>query len=296
MFDWNDLRFFLAVAETGSTLGAGKILKVSQTTAARRITALERDLGLSLFERSPAGYALTPVGEALLERARAVDVAAADFAERAASQARDISGTVKLTTLDLYAETVLPPILNRLRADYPAIRIEIDTSQERRDLAAGVADIAIRNSKEPKGAGLIGRRIADDPWCVYCSRAYAEANGVPLDAGELANHVFIGGGGENFWPIYRDWLRENDLEDAVAMHHATATGILSAVRAGGGLAVMPSFFADRDPDLIRCLPPRRGDGSGLWLLTHERLRDVPRIRAVLDFLAKELKRLALQAA
>ncbi|MEM8697443.1 MAG: LysR family transcriptional regulator [Pseudomonadota bacterium] len=293
MFDWNDLRYFLAVAETGSTLGAGKALKVSQTTAARRIAALERALGLSLFERSQSGYALTPVGEALLQQARAVDVAAAGFAENAASQARDISGTVKLTTLDIYAETILPPMLNRLRADYPAIRIEIDTSQERRDLATGIADIAIRNSKEPKGAGLIGRRIADDPWCVYCSRSYAEANGVPQDRDALSSHVFVGGGGENFWPTYREWLRENDLEDAVAMHHATATGILSAVRAGGGLAVMPAFFADRDPDLIRCLPPRPEDGSGIWLLTHERLRDVPRIRAVLDFLAKELKRLAL---
>lgn len=292
--DWNDLRYFLAVAETGSTLGAGKRLNVSQTTAARRIAALERALDLSLFERSRVGYALTPVGDALLESARAVELAATDFAEAADSQSRDISGTVKLTTLDLYAETILPPILHRLRNEYPAIRIEIDESQEARDLAGGAADVAIRNSKEPKGGGLIGRRIADDPWTLYCSRSYADAHGVPRSEDALSDHVFVGGGGGNFWPAYLQWLRENDLEGSVAMHHATATGILSAVRAGVGLAVMPSFFADRDPELIRCLPARPEDDSGLWLLTHERLRNVPRIRAVLDFLAKELKRVALR--
>ncbi|MGJ8537936.1 MAG: LysR family transcriptional regulator [Parasphingopyxis sp.] len=293
MTDWNDLRYFLAVAETGSTLGAGKKLRVSQTTAARRIAALERELGLSLFERSPAGYALTPVGTALLERARRVGEAAAEFADAAAAQVRDISGTVKLTTIDIFAETILAPILNKLRKDFPTIRIEIDTSMETRDLAAGEADIAIRRSSSPKGGGLVGRRIADDHWTVYCSRSYADAHGVPRSIEEMANHVFVGGGGESLWRPYRQWLQANGLEDAVSVHHGTGTGLLSGVRAGGGLAVLPSFFADHEPDLIRCVPPRDDDDGALWLLTHERLRHVPRIRTVLDFLATELRKIAL---
>lgn len=292
--DWNDLRYFIAVAETGSTLSGGKKLHVSQTTAARRIAALEDALDLILFDRSRTGYTLTPVGEALLESARAVGSAADEFAKAADSQVRDISGSVKLTTLDIYAETLLPPMLKRMRTDYPGIRIEIETTQEPRDLASGDADIALRNSNSPTGGGLVGRRIADDGWTIYCSRSYARENGIPKSEADLVNHAFIGGGGENFWRTYRQWLRDNGLEDQVAVHHATATGILSAVRAGGGLAVMPSFFADHDPELVQCLPPRGEDENGLWLLTHERLRHVPRIRAVLDYLAKELKTLALQ--
>lgn len=88
MFDWNDLRAFLAVAETGSTLAAGRRLRVSQTTAARRVAALEAALGLTLFERRQAGYALTPNGEALLEAARAVEGAATGFAEAGAALSR----------------------------------------------------------------------------------------------------------------------------------------------------------------------------------------------------------------
>jgi DNA-binding transcriptional LysR family regulator len=294
MLDWNDLRYFLAVAETGSTRGAGQMLRVSQTTAARRIAALEEELGLSLFERRQTGYVLTPVGEALIARARGVGEAAADFADLAASQSREVSGTVRFTTGDIYAVTVLVPILGRLRDALPGIRIEVDTSGEVLDLAAGAADIALRTSKgPPEGAGLVGRRITDDPWTVYCSRSYAEAHGVPHSRAELLTHSFVGGGGNRVWPAYRDWLQHNNLEGRVSMHHSSATGMLSAVRAGLGLAVLPMFVAASDPDLIRCLPPRSDKDHGLWLLTHERLRHTPRVRAVIDFLATELKRAAL---
>lgn len=76
------------------------------------------------------------------------------------------------------------------------------------------------------------------------------------------------------------------------MHHSSASGLLAAVRAGAGLAVLPSFVADRDPDLVRCLEPIAGDNSEMWLLTHERLRHTPRVRAVMDFLGERLTRLA----
>jgi DNA-binding transcriptional LysR family regulator len=290
MLDWNDLRYFLAVAETGSTRAAGQALRVSQTTAARRIAALEEELGLTLFERRQSGYTLTPVGETLLDRARQVSDAAADFVDAAASEGREVSGTVRLTTGDIYAMTVLAPILRRLHESYPAIRIEVDTSEDVLDLAAGAADVALRSSKAmPDGAGLVGRRIADDPWTLYCSRAYAEEKGIPRSRAELLRHDFVGGGGAKAWPHYREWLQKHDLEGRVSMHHGSATGMLSAVRAGYGLAVLPMFVAEREADLVRCLPPRNDDMAGIWLMTHERLRHAPRVRAVLDFLARELK-------
>src|SRR5207247_168360 len=114
MFDWNDLRFFLAVAREGSTLAAGKALRTSQTTVARRIAALERALGLPLFEKRQAGYALTPAGEQLLERAGQVEFAAQGFSDEAAAHGRDLSGTVKITTEEVYALTLLTPLLPEL--------------------------------------------------------------------------------------------------------------------------------------------------------------------------------------
>ncbi|MFN4357757.1 LysR family transcriptional regulator [Sphingopyxis alaskensis] len=291
MYDWNDLKAFLAVAETGSTLAAAQAMRVSQTTVARRIAALEAATGVTLFERRQAGYALTPVGEAMLASAVAVRDAADRFGEAASARSRDAGGTVSLTVMEIIAVTILPPILRDLRAEHPAIHIQLDTSDEARDLAAGAADIAIRSSKQPSGAGLVGRRVADNAWTVYCSRDYADRHGVPHTREELAKHPFIGGGG-GVWEPYRAWLRQYGLEESVVMQYDTATGLLSGVRAGMGLSVLPAYLADREPDLIRCLPPRSDDTTGLWLLTHERLRHVPRVRLVLDFLARELTRLA----
>ncbi len=291
MYDWNDLKAFLAVAETGSTLSAAQTLRVSQTTVARRIAALEEATGLHLFERRQAGYALTPVGEAMLARAIDVRDAADRFGEAAGARSRDAGGTVSLTVMEIFAVTVLPPILRDLRAAHPEIHIQLDTSDEPRDLAAGSADIAIRSSKQPTGAGLVGRRIADNPWTVYSSRDYAERHGIPHSRDQLVTHPFIGGGG-SVWEPYRAWLRQYGLEDSVVMKYDTGPGLLAGVRSGMGLTILPAFLADREPDLIRCIPPKREDTTGLWLLTHETLRHVPRVRTVLDFLAAELSKLA----
>ncbi|QAY77991.1 LysR family transcriptional regulator [Sphingosinicella sp. BN140058] len=292
MLDWNDLRYFLAVADSGSTLAAGRTLRVSQTTAARRVIALEEAIGTTLFERRQAGYTLTAAGEALIAHARAVEAAATGFADAAAAQAREVSGIVRLTTEEIFAVTVLAPILRDLHEAHPQIRIELETSEEVRDLAAGAADVALRSADSLSGTGLVGRRVATGMWAIYCSRAYAEANGRPRSRRALRRHPLIGGGGRNVWQHYGEWLKQNELEDAVAIHHGSATGLLSAVRSGFGLAALPCFVADFDPDLICCLPPGQDGRKGLWLLTHERLRHVPSVRIVLDFLADRLSRLA----
>ena len=293
--DWNDLKYFLAVARGGSTLAAGRTLGVSQTTVARRLAALEAALGLVLFERRQAGYAATPAGETLVAQAEAVEAAAASFGDSAAAFSREVAGAVCVTMVELYAVTIMPPILRDLHEAHPGIRIVLDTADHHRDLGAGEADVALRGGHVATDSSLVGRRIAADPWTVYCSRAYAAVHARPRTAQDLREHAIIGGGGDRIWPAYRAWLRRHGLEEAVTIHHNSAGGLLAAVRAGAGLAVLPSFIADRDPELVRCLRPSAGDDSELWLLTHERLRRTPRVRAVMDFLGDRLQRLAREA-
>jgi DNA-binding transcriptional LysR family regulator len=291
MFDWNDLRFFLAVARDGSTLAAGRSLRVSQTTVARRIAALEQALGVALFDKRQAGYSLTPAGQELLERGEEVEVSAARFADAASAQSRDTSGTVRITTEEIYAITLLAEILPALHEAHPEIMIDLDTSQQVRDLGAGEADISLRNTKsDQQPAGLVGRQLCVDEWTLYCSRSYAARHGVPTSVAEMRDHSFIGGGGGNLWIHYQTWLRELGLESQVAMHHATSGGLLSGVRSGFGIAVLPCIVADADPELVRCVPPRPGHGRTLWLLTHERCRHTPRVRAVIDFVYERLSR------
>ena len=290
MLDWNDLRYFLAVAEQGSTLAAGRTLRVSQTTVARRIAALEQAIGFPLFEKRQAGYAPTPAGEQLLERARQVEQAAGAFAEAAAAEKRDTSGTVRITTQEIFAVALLAPILRELHDRHPEIMIELDDSQDFRDLGEGEADIALRSTAGELGGGIVGRRLGDDDWTLYCSRDYAARHGVPTTRAELGNHAFIGGGGPKLWRAYSAWLNDLGLDGRIVMHHASAMGMMSAIRSGLGIAVLPCIIADSDPELVQCLPARDGHGRSMWLVTHERVRHTPRVRVVIDFLYERLAR------
>jgi DNA-binding transcriptional LysR family regulator len=148
MFDWNDLRHFLSVARTGSTLAAAGELKVSQPTVARRIAALEEALGLVLFERRQAGYRLTQEGEA----------------------ARSLKGSIRLTCPEMTAVHI-GPMLVAFRKAHPEIRVDLIATEAFLDLASGEADVAIRGSASaPQGAGLYARKLMDVPAVLYCSR------------------------------------------------------------------------------------------------------------------------------
>lgn len=265
-------------------------MRVSQTTVARRIAALEDALGFPLFDRRQAGYSLTAEGEALLDRAKAVEASADAFAEAAGARSRDSSGTVRITSEEIYAQSLIAPHLRELHELHPDIIIEIDSSQAVRDLGKGEADIALRSSSKAQPAGLVGHQVSVDDWTLYCSRDYAARNGAPTSVEDLHHHPIVGGGGGNLWVHYQQWLQRLGLEDQVAIHHATSTGLLSAVRSGFGVAVLPCVVADGDPDLIRCIPPPPEHGRILWLLTHERVRHTRRVRMVIDFLYDRLKR------
>jgi DNA-binding transcriptional LysR family regulator len=300
MIDWNDIRYLVAVADLGSTLAASRLLRVSQTTVARRLHALEDAAGISLFDRNQGGYRLTPEGEALLGEARAMTAAGENFEQAVASRARSLSGTVRLTTEDIFAHTLLGPILVDLRAAHPDIVVELDITSDIRDLGAGEADIAIRSTKKDPPAGVVGRRICRDDWTLYCSRTYADKHGVPDTKEDLRNHAIVAGGGGSLWRAYQAYLKSLDLEDRVAIHQPTSGGLLSSVRAGLGIGVLPCLIAEGDPDLIQCLPPRRNESHDLWLMTHERVRHSPPVRAAIDFiyarLMQQVNRLGLAKA
>ena len=287
MFDWNDIRVFLAVAESGSTLGASKALGISQSTAARRVAALEAAIGQRLFDRLQSGYRLTANGAALLPDARQVAAAAEGFASDAGARARALTGTVRLTTTELYATEVLPRLIGAFRERHPGIRIELLATDRLLDLARGEADIALRaGTRMPTEPGLVGRRVGYDSWTIYCSKGYAREHGIPRGPANLNDHALLGGGGDMVWPEYLIWLKRYGLESAVVLEQSSPTGLLAALRAGIGISIMSTSIGDADPELIQCMPPLDEYHTEVWLLTHERLRSEPRVRAVIDYLAE----------
>jgi DNA-binding transcriptional LysR family regulator len=140
MFDWNDLRFFLAVARTGSTLAASRQMTVSQATVSRRVGVLEQAVGTALFVRRPSGYRLTPRGEIMLPVAEAVEAAVTAFTDGIAAETRRLTGTVRITTVDVVANQWIIPALPAFRDQHPEVRVELDASDHYLDLARGEAD------------------------------------------------------------------------------------------------------------------------------------------------------------
>jgi len=295
VFDWNDLRHFLAVARTGSTIAAAGTLHVSQPTVTRRIAALEAALSVTLFERRSTGYLLTEGGRALLPLVEQAETAAAGVETAALTQAREVGGTVRISVFEIFAVTFLAPILRELQLAPPQIRIDLDLSDAVRDIAAGEADIALRSAVRLRGGGLVCRRIADERWAYYCSRSYAAANGVPRSPAEADGHTFIGDGSEDFWPEFEAWRKAAGIRNSVDLHHGSGTALLAAIRSGYGIAVLPHLAAASDPDLVHCFAGPQ-TGHSLWLVTSERLRHNPRIRLVMEFVAKRLRDAARSVA
>jgi len=284
-FDWNDLKVFLAVARLGTTLGAARLLGVSQSTAARRVLAMEAALGIELFVKRQAGYALTEAGAALLGDAEAIESRIAAFVADAAAARRGVSGTVRLSTNELLANRYMLAAMRAFRAVQPGITVELDASDRVVDLGGGEADIAIRAGRAPTEADLAGRKIAPDGWSFYASRDYVAARGLPRAPAELAGHAVIGIDAsrlvEPFGAAYRSVVRDG----AVVMRQNNATALLGSIKAGLGIGAMSDFVAAGDPDLVRCFPMPLPFETAIWLLTPLRLQKEPRIRAVMDFFA-----------
>ena len=294
MYDWADVKFFLATARAGSTLAAARHLGVNQTTVARRIAALEAALSVRLFERNRQGYRVSPAGAAILDHAERMADEAEALERLCAQRSRNLSGVVRVTTTETIANTVLTPLLTEFIEVHPKINVEVIAGPGRLDLSRGEADIAIRAGPMPTEAGITVRKLADDRWSLFCSRAYAAKYGAPTTPDELNLHVMIGSQGflTKLEPF--KWLADTAPSATVRMAGNTIANVLAAIRAGQGVGPLPrAVRAFEGADLIECfaLPPF---DLGYYLLARADIRDLPHIKAFTQFIvshAPALKRL-----
>jgi DNA-binding transcriptional LysR family regulator len=287
--DWNDLRWFLAIARQGSLAGAARALGVNHSTVFRRLNALEAGLGVRLFERSPSGYVPTAEGEAMLAGAERVKEEMLGIERRLLGGDVRLSGTLRVTTTDTLAQGLLMPHLGAFRAAYPEIALELITSNVFFSLSKREADVALRPGRQPEEA-MVGRKLADLAVAVYGAHDYLARHGRPAGLSDLAGHALVSGESSLAHLGAVRWLARHAPEGAVVMRCNSWMSQLAAVRGGLGLAALPCFLADPLPGLVRVLPPEPAMASELWLLTHPDLRRTARVRAFMDALARSLRR------
>lgn len=273
MLDWDDLRFFLELARSGSLSEAARRLGADHSTVARRIAGLEAALSLKLFDRLPRGYALTPEGEQLLERAQGVEQAVHGVARLASGSGEGIEGRVRISAPPALASHWLVPRLAPLLRRHPGLVLDVIGTPAPARLAQHEADLALRLSR-PREKGLIARRLGAFGYGLYGASAY-------VDATPEAGRVFLGYDEELARSPQQLWLERLAAGRPIVFMSNDLSSLISAARAGMGLAALPHVLADTVDDLVRVTADEEL-ARELWLLVHPDLRRAARVRAVMD--------------
>ncbi len=291
MFDWNDLRFLLAVADAGSTLAAARALGVNQSTVQRRLAELETRLGQRLVERLPSGYRLTDLGAAVLPQARAVAEAVESFAQSVRDESRSERGIVRVTCPEPIAFRLTKSgLLDRFHAAHPGLKVEFVLSDKYVDLARGEADVALRSGDTDDNV-LVGRKIADSLWAIYASRDYVAAHGAPDRVADLHKHPLIGF--EETMTRHRavTWLLEVAPDATYAARNTSVLGLIYAAKAGVGVAPLPMALGDAEPDLVRAFGPVPELTRPWRILAHPDQRHTAGVEAFFTFILAETEAL-----
>lgn len=285
--DWNLYASFREVMRQGSLSAAARTLGLTQPTLGRHVAALEAELGVALFTRSPQGLTPTSAAADLLPRVEEMHAAAEAAARAVSGGPANETGVVRITASEIIGGVVLPPILARFREAHPAIVVELVLTNRNEDLLRRDADIAVRMVR-PAQAALVARRIGAVAIGLFAHRRYADAHGLPSSIEEVADHPLIG--------FDRDEISLRSLEGAAAFLQRDRFAFrcdsdlaqLAALRAGYGLGGCQLGIAADAPDLIPVLPDLLRFELEMWLAMHEDLKPVGRVRTMYDFLAAEL--------
>jgi DNA-binding transcriptional LysR family regulator len=286
-FEWSDLRYFLAVARERSTLAAASVTGASQSTVTRRIAALEEALQIKLFERLPHGTFLTDQGEALRAIAEQAEAEMERFGQTAQQLRRQLSGTIRFTMppegADPYCAEPIAAFVER----NPGVKIELMLTDDRLDIAAGEADVALRAGPRPTEPSLIVRKVVEHYWSCWCSRGYLEQHGAPSSYDDLARHKVIEIEGKLAHVPAIAWFLARAPQRA-ALRASTIKAMLGYARTGIGIALLPDSHDAQASGLVRVLPPIMELPSDVWIVTREDIRHAPHVRAFIDFIAAHL--------
>lgn len=286
--DWDDLRYIHAIARHGSLGRAARVLGSTQPTVGRRLAAVEARLGVKLFERVLNGLRPTELGAALSENLDRMEECALGVERRIAARDTGLQGPILATTLDWVGDRIIAPAAAEFGRLHPFVSVEVVSDPRIYNLSRREADIAIRFLPFDQES-LYQRRIADVTYGLYASHAYLDRHGPPDFESGCNNHPIITlheGAGR---VCQVDWLMRLAPNAPIALRTSGVHGHMWASEDGHGMAALPRVLGDARAELVRIPTPLPEPTQGLLLGVHADMRDVPRIRAFIDFLAQTIR-------
>ncbi|BCN39292.1 LysR family transcriptional regulator [Alicycliphilus denitrificans] len=283
--DWDNLRYFLELARTGTLAAAARRAGVEHTTVARRIQALEKQMGAPLFAREAAGHRLTEAGRHLLPAVEAMEAAVlgVERASPANASAAGPSGLVRVGATEGFGTLILAPHLARLTQRHPHLSIDLLALPRMLHLSRREADIVI-SLERPKRGSVIVTRLADYTLRLYGQREYLARRPLVATREDLRHHAFISYVDDLLFTKELQFLGQLYPPERFALRSTSITAQYEAVRAGAGLAVLPAFLADRDPILARVLPHEAAFTRTFWMSMPAEAKHLARMQAVWAFL------------
>ena len=293
MLDWDDLRFFLALARHGNLSAAAKELHVAQSTVGRRLASLEASLGVRLLNRTPDGYVATLAGRGVREQAERLEAEALSLERNVGGRDTVLAGLVRVTCAETVASQILAPCFAALHRQHPEIMIELIPDPRELSLSMREADISIRLAR-PDQHDLVVRRLGNLAFGLYATDAYLEQRGEPDFAEGCPGHYLITQLDDIQASSQTGWLANLAPRARIAMQTSSHEAAVSATMHHGGLACLARFRADREPSLTRLVVPSPVPGAGIWLVVHQDNRRNARIRAALTHITECVRNLADQ--
>jgi DNA-binding transcriptional LysR family regulator len=285
-FDWNDLRFFLAVARSGTISLAGRRTGTDHATVGRRVSALESAIGVQLFERNPRGYNLTRHGDRLLATAEAMEKEAARFEEEVAGQSDGLVGNLRISTLEGFGNFFLAARIGRFATSYPRLSLELITIQQILALSRREADVAVTLTP-PSSGRFVREHLTDYRLFVYGSQEYLSRHPPIHDQADLKHHRFSGYVDELIFTRGLDYLGEVAPGLRPRLQNSSVHAQMEATLSGYGLCVLPAFIARTRSTLVPVLADKISLLRSYWLVAHEDVAETAHVRLARRFIRNE---------
>jgi len=288
--NWDNCRFLAALETCGSFSAVARELRVSQPTVARRLSELEADLGVILFERLPDGVKLTAIGKRICQGAHLMDRQAAQIELEARDGDQLSSARVRLTVSEGIAFAFLTELIARFCREQQDIAVDLLISNRPANIVSHEADIAVRLG-DPKDENLIGRRVAEVAFDIYGHDLYLAEHGSPSEAADLAAHKIIESTGEIANLPQAVWLRKLASGAGVAYSANSLVNQIRALTQGLGLLALPCYLAVDLVGIRRVAINQPSPTADIWLLTERTIREQPAVGALFAYLAAEIPKM-----
>jgi len=280
--DWDDVRFFLAVAKTGSFSAAATQLDTKQTTVGRRIQALERRLGAKLFDRHRHGMEVTPAARGVLVQAESMLSNATSIERHLAGLDREMAGVVRIACTEGIAAHWLVPRLDQLRRSHP----EVIAGDQVLDLATRQADLAIRFFR-PTSNQLVAARVGQFNMSIFAAPSYIEQYGLPQRLEDMREHHIVDHTTLHSLPAMKPWSEVVERSPNIVLRTNSSYSAVEAVQVGYGISVFPDYVT-KSSNLVAA-PIDLKIVRDIWLVSHEETNKGARIRTVIDYVRDQFR-------